>query len=152
VKLAGELGDRRLSLRYIDLESKTTERLYSFRWRPGCHFCFAIYAEIESDRRITVPFSSDKTDSRYLQFFFNLPVAKMGGVDFLQPILTPAAFAVVSASPELLITLILVLISMTVLCLVVWVIHWRTEKAYPKAKAKDGKKKGLLGRLGFGKK
>jgi hypothetical protein len=77
----------------------------------------------------------------------------MGGVDFLSGILTPQAFAVVSASPELLITLILVLISMAVLCLLVWYVHFVTEKAYPKPK--DKKVKPLwtkLGtRLGIGK-
>jgi hypothetical protein len=73
----------------------------------------------------------------------------MGGVDFLRGILTPQAFAVVSASPELLITFVLVLISMTALCLLAWLIHFRTEKAYPKPK--DAKAKPFWAKLGIGK-
>jgi hypothetical protein len=71
----------------------------------------------------------------------------MGGVDFLSRILTPQAFAVVSASPEL-ITLLLVLISMTALCLLVWYVHFVTGKAYPKPK--DAKAKPLWKKLGTG--
>lgn len=63
----------------------------------------------------------------------------MGGVDFLAGILTPQAFAVVSASPELLTTLVLVWISMTALCLLVWYVHFITGKAYPKPKDKKAK-------------
>ncbi len=70
----------------------------------------------------------------------------MGAVDFLSGILTPQAFAVVSASPQLLITLILVLISMGALCVLVWYIHFMTEKAYPKPK--DKKEKPIWARIG----
>jgi hypothetical protein len=70
----------------------------------------------------------------------------MGGVDFLSGILTPQAFAIVSASPELLITLILVWISISVLCMLVWYVHFVTEKAYPKPK--DKKAKSLWAKLG----
>ncbi len=77
----------------------------------------------------------------------------MGSVDFLSGILTPQAFAVVSASPELLITLILVLISMSALCLLVWYVHFVTEKAYPKPKDKKAKPlwASLGSKLGIGK-
>ena len=73
----------------------------------------------------------------------------MGGVDFLSGILTPKAFAVVSASPELLITLVLVWVSMSALCLLVWYVHFVTNKAYPKPK--DDKKKPFWAKLGIGK-
>jgi len=77
----------------------------------------------------------------------------MGGLDFLSGILTPQAFAVVSASPELLVTLILVLISMSALCLLVWYVHFVTGKAYPKPKDEKAKPlwKKLGTRLGIGK-
>jgi hypothetical protein len=77
----------------------------------------------------------------------------MGGLDFLSGILTPRAFAVVSASPELLTTLVLVLISMSALCLLVWYIHFVTGKAYPKKKDDNAKPlwKKLRGKLGIGR-
>lgn len=74
-------------------------------------------------------------------------------VEFLRPILTPAAFATVSAAPEILVTFLLVQLGLAILGGLAWYIHYVTEKAYPRKKEErkgGGMIKGLLGKLGFG--
>ena len=54
---------------------------------------------------------------------------------------TPKATAVLQASPFLLVTLVLVLVSMGLLVGIAFLIHWQTNKVYAKPKAKKEVKK-----------
>jgi uncharacterized membrane protein len=54
---------------------------------------------------------------------------------------TPKATAVLQASPILLVTLVLVLVSMGILVGVAFLIHWQTNKVNAKPKAKKEVKK-----------
>jgi hypothetical protein len=64
--------------------------------------------------------------------------------DFLQPVVTGPAFAVIQNQPEVVVTVIIVPICLTGLGLLAWYISWVTNKPYRKLKeAKkpgDGKK------------
>jgi hypothetical protein len=62
------------------------------------------------------------------------PTNNKMGFEFIFPILTPAAKAAVIADPTLLPALIFVLISISMLCSVVWFISFMTWKAYPRPK------------------
>ncbi|KAF2757390.1 hypothetical protein EJ05DRAFT_476656 [Pseudovirgaria hyperparasitica] len=70
--------------------------------------------------------------------------------EFLRPILTPAALLSIQANASPLLTLLLVYIGLTTLCVLVWYIHFRTSKAYPATKKKDNGGGGLKKKGGEG--